>query len=457
MSRTKRILVLLVCVGFSAFLSYAIRQRSPKSILMCDFGSIYYGARCAHQHQDPYAPNTVASVLTGELASNGWQIPNDPGRAATARTILTVNVNLPTTLFLLAPISFIPWTVAQNLWMILLAGLLGFAAFLIWDLGAELAPDLWLLLAGFILINCEGMLLDGNSAALAVSLCIVASWCFLKHRAETAGAVLLALSLLVKPHDSGLVWLFFLLAGGVLRKRALQTAGVAAALAVCTAIWIAPLSPHWPTELHNNLTAVSVPGGTSDPSLSGATNSGAGQIVDLQAVLSILWNHPRFYNLTTWLIVGALILIWSLATLFRRTSPQRALFALASISALSVLPIYHRSNDAKLLLLAIPACALLWSGKGATRWIALALTSASIFFTSDMPLAVLGVMTQNIRISASTLTGKLAIILLHRQAPILLLATGCFYLWIYLRHATPADSPAQTRPRTNALAADAAT
>lgn len=457
MSRTKRILVLLVCVGCSAFLSYAIRQRSPNSILMCDYGSIYYGARCAHQHQDPYASQTVANFLARELASNGWQIPSDPGQAATARTILTVNVNLPTTLFLLAPISFMPWTVAQNLWMILLAGLLCFAAFLVWDLGAELAPDLWLLLAGFVLINCQGVLLDGNSAALAVSLCIIAAWCFLKQRAEIAGAVLLAVSLLVKPHDSGLVWLYFLLAGGVLRKRALQTAAVAAALAVCTAIWIAPVSPHWPQELHNNLTTVSLPGGTSDPSLSGATNSGAGQIVDLQAVLSILWNNPRFYNLTAWLTVGALILIWSLATLLRRTSPHRALFALAAISALSLLPIYHRSNDAKLLLLAIPACALLWSGKGARRWLALALTFASIFFTSDMPLAVLGVLTQNLSISTSTLPGKLSTILLHRQAPLLLLATGCFYLWIYLRHPEPTGSPAQTLPRTNTLTADAAT
>jgi hypothetical protein len=424
---------------------------------MCDFGSLYFGARCAHQHQDPYSSNSVASFLASELASRGWHLPSDPSQAATARTILTVNVNLPTTLFLLAPFSFLPWTIAQNLWMMLLAGLLAFAAFLVWDLGAEIAPDLWLLLAGFMLINCEGMLLDGNSAALAVSLCIVATWCFLKQRAEPLGAVLLAVSLLVKPHDSGLVWLFFFLAGGPLRKRALQTAAVAAVLAACTAIWIAPLSPHWPQELHNNLATVSVPGGTSDPSLAGATNSGAGQIVDLQAVLSILWNNPRFYNLTTWLTIGALTLIWSLATLLRRTSPHRALFALAAISALSLLPIYHRSNDAKLLFLAIPACALLWSGKGASRWVALALTSASIFFTSDMPLALLGVITQNLRVSTSTLTGKFAAILLHRPAPILLLATGCFYLWFYLRHATPAGLPAQARPRTNPLTADAAT
>ena len=32
----------------------------------------------------------------------------------------------------------------------------------------------------------------------------------------------LAISLMLKPHDAGLVWLYFLLAGGIYRKRALQ-------------------------------------------------------------------------------------------------------------------------------------------------------------------------------------------------------------------------------------------
>jgi hypothetical protein len=453
---TTRILVLVLCVGFSAFLSYAIRQQAPKLTLMCDFGAIYYGARSAMQHQDPYDPNAVARLLAKELAAKGGQLPTDSLQAAMARTILTVDINPPTTLFLLIPLALLPWSIAQNLWMILLAGLLAFAAFRVWDLGARLAPDVWVLLAGFLLANCQGLLLDGNSAGLAVSLSIIAAWCFLERRAEVVGAVLLAISLFVKPHDSGLVWFYFLLAGGVLRKRALQTLAVAAVLALCASLWIAPVSPHWLLEMHSNLTTLSARGAT-DPSLSGTTNSGAGQIIDLQAALSILCNKPLFYNVTTWLAVGALTLIWALATLTRPTSPQRALFALAAISALSLLPVYHRSNDAKLLLLALPACATLWTGKGAKRWLALGLTSASIFLTSDIPLAVLGELTRNLHISTSSLTEKLTAVLLLRPAPLLLLATGCFYLWIYLRYAPPADAPAQSVAPAKALAADATT
>jgi hypothetical protein len=453
---TTRILILALCVGLSAFGSYAIRQHAPKTILMCDFGEIYYGARCALQHRDPYDPAQASNLLMRSLAAEGEKLPADPGRAAMARTLLAVEINLPTTLFLLLPLALLPWAIAQNLWMALIAGLLACAAFLVGDLGADIAPDLWLLLAGFLLANCEGLLLDGNAAGIAVSLCIIAAWCFLKQRCALAGAVLLAISLLIKPHDSGLVWLYFLLAGGALRKRALQTLAITAILAICAAMWIAPSSPHWPQELRNNLTAVSVHGGTSDPALSGSTTSGAGWIIDLQAALSILWNNPHFYNLTAYLIIGALILVWALITLARRPSPQQTLLGLAAISTLSLLPVYHRSNDAKLLLLAIPACAMLWTGKGAKRWLALALTSASIFFTADMPIAISGTLTRNLAISTSTLAGKLTAIFLLRPAPLLLLATGCFYLWVYFRYAPPADLPARNDAAANTLSTEAA-
>lgn len=456
MKSTKRITVLLLCVGLSALFSYAIRQRTPKLTMMCDFGAIYYGARCAMQHRDPYDPGIAANMLRKELTEEGGILPDNPQQAAMTRNILTVETNLPTTLFLFAPLAMLPWAVAQNLWMILIAGLLAFGAFLIWDVGAAAAPDVWLLLAGFLLANCEGLLLDGNSAGFAVGLCVIATWCFLRERYVLIGALLFAVSLLVKPHDSGFIWIYFLFAGDASRKRALQTVAVAGILGLLAAIWIAPVSPHWIQKLHNNLASASVQGSTSDPNLNGTTNSGAGQIIDLQAVLSIFWNNPLFYNLTTYLTVGALMLAWALVTLTRQATIQSAQFALASISALSLLPIYHRSNDAKLLLLAIPACAVLWATKRPGRWIALFLTSASIFLTADMPLAILGELTRNLPSSPSTLPAKLLTILLRRPTPLILLATGCFYLWIFLRHTPPANAPAQKVSVANPMTAEAA-
>jgi len=55
----------------------------------------------------------------------------------------------------------------------------------------------------------------------------------------------LVVSLALKPHDAALIWLFFLLAGGTYRKRALQTLALFLVFAVPTVLWVTWLSPHW--------------------------------------------------------------------------------------------------------------------------------------------------------------------------------------------------------------------
>ncbi len=117
--------------------------------------------------------------------------------------------------------------------------------------------------------------------------------------------------------------------------------------------------------------------------------------------------------------------------------------ALATIAVLTLLPVYHWTHDAKLLLLTLPACALLWAGRGAAGWVAVILTGAAIFVTSDLPLAVLSLIDKSLSVSASTLGGKLAIILFLRPAPLILLALGCFYLWAFLRYSPPFGSDVQ--------------
>lgn len=457
MTVATRISAVVICIAFSGLCGFAIRQSAGNVMLMCDFGEIYFGSQAALHRQDPYNPNSVWKYDLKQLAAESQKLPANSFEAETARIILAIDINLPTTLFLLIPLAILPWAIAQYLWIFLLSGLLALAAFLVWDLGGSAAPEVWLLFCGFLLLNCQGLLVDGNTAGISVGLSVIAAWCFLRQRQELIGALLLAVALIVKPHDSGFIWLYFLLAGGVLRKRALQTLTIAALLAVCAGVWIAPISPHWIQELHNNLTAVSLRGGTSDPSLSAITNSGAGQIIDLQAVLGILWDNPLFYNPAAYSMVDGLILLWAFASFKKRATLEGAQLALASISALSMLSVYHRSNDAKLLLLAIPACAVLWTRKGATRWTALALTSASIFFTADMPLAILGGLTRQLTNFPSNPFGKLMTILLRRPTPLVLLATGCFYLWVYLRYSSPAESATPSETAANELTAEAAT
>lgn len=431
MTAKRQIVALLICLAFSLSLAYQMRHSAPGRMLMVDFGGVYYGARCALRHIDPYQP---AAVLQ-QFESEGGRFLANPAAARESRFAVTWDVYLPSALFVMIPLAILPWAVAQNLWIFLTAVLLAWASLLILELGGREASLLSCFLLGFLLANCELLFKVGNVAGAAVSLCVIAAWCFLRQRYERAGVILLAISLLLKPHDAGFIWLFFLLSGGVMRKRALQTLALTAVLGLCSALWIARSSPHWTHELHANLAAVSVRGGTSDPGPTGITSRGIVPIVSLQSALSLFENDPRFYNPVSYLVGGILILVWVLAVLRKPFSREGALLSLAAVSVLTVLPIYHRTYDTKLLLLTIPACALLWPAKGPMRWVALALTAAAIFFTSDIPVALLLTLTARMPLNPHAITGKLAELATLRAAPIILLALAGFYLWVYLRHS----------------------
>ncbi len=157
-SRWKRIALLLLCIGFSAALTYQVRQRAHGTIVMTDLGELYYGARCAMQHIDPYDPSAVLR----EFTAAGGRFRSDAVGEEANRIGVTNCINLPTGLFLAIPFALLPWGLAQGLWVVLLAGLLVMAAWLTWDLGGSASPAVWVCLAGFVLANCELALTGGN-------------------------------------------------------------------------------------------------------------------------------------------------------------------------------------------------------------------------------------------------------------------------------------------------------
>jgi cell division protein FtsW (lipid II flippase) len=207
---------------------------------------------------------------------------------------------------------------------------------------------------------------------------VVAVWCFLEEKFVWAGILCLSVSLAIKPHDAGTVWLYFLLAGGIYRKRALQTLVVTTCLGLATLVWITPIAPHWMQELHSNILVNQLPGEVNDPGPVTAHASGPSMVISLQSTLSVFRDDPRFYNLASYLICGSLLLVWTVRTIRSRFSPANAWFALAAVVPLTLLVTYHRPYDAKLLLLAVPACAMLWVEGGPLRWFALLVTAMGI-------------------------------------------------------------------------------
>ncbi|MGO9434718.1 MAG: hypothetical protein ACLP00_10535, partial [Terracidiphilus sp.] len=207
------------------------------------------------------------------------------------------------------------------------------------------------------------------------------------------------------------------------------------ALSAPTVLWVSRVSPHWLTELRGNLAVLSSHGHLNDP---GPSSSGAhsfGMMINLQTVASIIMDDPRFYNLVSYVISGALILVWAIAS-FRsraRLSPTNIWLALAAIAALTMLPIYHRQSDAKLMLLTIPACAVLYAEGRRIGRIATAVTGAGFLLTGD--LWFLAVSSIFIWCFHSTNTGVAAHFFKTLQIisePLMLLVVGIFYLWVYL-------------------------
>ena len=63
--------------------------------------------------------------------------------------------------------------------------------------------------------------------------------------------------------------------------------------------------------------------------------------------------------------------------------------ALAAIAALSMLPVSHHLYDTKLLLLTVPACAMLWAEGGLTGWLALVVNTVGFALTGDLSRLIL--------------------------------------------------------------------
>jgi hypothetical protein len=418
----------LYCLLFGSivFIVLGVALVSSSKNPVVDFGVVYDPARCLIQHCDPYNAAEVLRVYQAEKV-------NHPLAAATERQVGAQYIYLPTAFSFTVPFAMLPWGPAHILWITLTIGSLIFASFLIWDIGADYAPIVSGVLLGFFLANSEVLVLLCNSAGISISLCVVAVWCFLRGRFVPAGILCLAMSLAIKPQDAGLVWLYYLLAGGVNRKRALQTLLATALLSLPAILWVWHIAPNWMREWHSNVMAFSAPGGCNDPSPAASIANGRVGVINLQAAVSVFWDNPRIYNPVSYLVCGVLLLAGAVRAIRLRSSQPSALLALASIAALSMLPVCHHIYDTKLLLLTVPACAMLWAEGGPIRWIALLVTAAGLVSTGDVPLAILANLSNDLHINTAGLFGQILTVALIRPTTIILLVISIFYLWVYLR------------------------
>lgn len=420
----------LVLLGSLVFLLLGFVFEYAVEHPISDFRFVYNGTRCLLHGVDPYQRGEFIRMFEADGGQFGQ------GRFSGQYMEMAQHMYLPTSAIVL-PFVLLPWAGSQLAWSLFIAGTFLCAAYLMWRTGAENAPLLTGALVCLVVGLNQTLLEIGNAAGLVVSLCVIAAWCFVRERSAVTGVVCLAVGLMLKPHDAGLIWLFFLLAGGVYRKRAWQTLAVTVAASVPMLVWVTAVAPHWLTELRANLAALSAHGGLNDPGPDSMAGHGLAMVVDLQTVFSVFRDEPRFYNLMSYAVSGVLLLVWGIVTLRTRPTGRRAWLALAAISALSMLPVYHRMGDTKLLLLTIPACALLWAEGGALAWGALVVSGLGLLLTADMSWAIFLALFH--LLPSWMNSGFAGLALQMFPVPLVLLAVGVFYLWVYARRELLAD------------------
>lgn len=400
-----------------------------------DFLPDYYSARTLIHHADPYDEIRVLQTYRAEGGERDLSDPLD-------RAVATRYVYPPSAFAVTVPFSLMPWGVAHVLWAVLSAFSLILAAWFAWDLGGQDAPVLCAAIVAYLLANSEILVVLSNPSELAIGLCIIAVWCFLRDRYVPGGLLCLALSLAIKPQVSGLIWLYFLLAGGVFRKRALQALVLCVALSAPFVLWVFAASPHWIHELHANLVAFSAHGGLNDP---GPASKEAHQFVDLQVIVSRFYDNSAVYNLVSYVIFTPLFIFWAVITFRTPVSLEKTALGLAAIVPLSLLPIHHHVYDAKLILLVIPALALLLRRRDRAAPTALALTAVAVFLTGDISGWLVTKLALSFHAPSGSLAEWFANALAVFPAPLILLALSAFYLKIYYRSSLRQVSPALER------------
>src|SRR5579864_999225 len=117
---TQRKALLCLILSGAIFITWGSVIATTSYSGMGAFKAVFYGARCLMQHSDPYNP----SVMLDFYQAEGGKLPPDAAEAHLFRWGMLVCVNLPTSLFLIAPLALLPWSVASFIWMVLNAAAL---------------------------------------------------------------------------------------------------------------------------------------------------------------------------------------------------------------------------------------------------------------------------------------------------------------------------------------------
>jgi Glycosyltransferase family 87 len=377
-----------------------------------DFVPVYTGARCLLHGCNPYDTSQLeqqfyqAGGRAGELPS--WDID--------------VPVYPPSTFLVLSPLALLPFPAARLLWFLLSGCLLVTAAGLI--LSVSPPPHRWLAtaLVSFFLITAGILLVLGQPAVFAISLVVIGSCLFLRGRLLPLGTLLFMLSLALKPQIGGLIVLYFLVQKIHWRYAAVAMTGAGVLLlSASLVLGHHPRSAGWASTLRTNLSATLSPGGSADPR---PANQQAIGDTNLQTLTSIFFADAARFNPVAYVLFLGLLAAGVMAVVRADAGKELHFLALGALSILSLMPVYHRFYDTRLLLLSIPAVLIVFQKR---RLLGTLIALLTVLADISVQYRVQIYLLQHSQWQ-DVLTHKFLFILLLRQQNLELLILFCLYL-----------------------------
>lgn len=166
------------------------------------------------------------------------------------------------------------------------------------------------------------------------------------------------LSLAVKPQMGALIVLYLVVRKIHWRYAVLSMAGAFVLLLVAgLMLTMRPSSADWTSVLHANLSATEEPGGVNDPR---PNHKSSLDLANLQVVTSAFSTNAREFNAVAYAVCLVFLTALVTAVLRTKTSPDVHLLSIGALSVLTLMPIYHRFYDARILLISVPAVVIVY-------------------------------------------------------------------------------------------------
>lgn len=324
-----------------------------------DFMSPYAQTRAWMQGRDPYSPASLLAFWPTDARQSRFL------RNGLADGSLVLRHGVPTayppsSFVLLSPVAWLPWRVAHGAWLAISLLAFGLTVFSLISLNGFVWQDnrTYLFLAfALALAPFHTGLAAGSIVIVAAGFCALGVLAVSRQWDIIAG-IAISVAVGLKP-QIGLPFLAYCL----LRRRwrvVTTCVSILAILAATAVLHLALTHTPWVENYRYDNRILFASGSLGDFTERNPLRFG---LVNLQVLLYTFLPDRTGSNIAALVITGSLGLLW-LLLLRRHADTNHQLLELAALTALSLLPIYHRLYDASLLIFPLAwSLAAVWGSR----------------------------------------------------------------------------------------------